>query len=399
MQLFTAREYLMMDVAAHHSMDHADWDDRLAWFKANEHQLEALYPSAKEPALYFAAVQAWRDVEAGKAIGYPISLDATASGLQFLSILAGDRNAAAITNVIDTGHRRDAYTIIYQLMCQRIGDRAKLERKPVKNALMTSLYGSRAVPRRVFGEGILLNTFYSTNTETIPHAWRLNQDFVHMWNPTASEYGWLMPDNFRVNAIIEDKIVERTHFMGRAIDVVRVVQGPTEQGRSIGPNMIHSIDGLVVREITRRCDYDPAKIARIRGYLAEPVRQSNTESRKSRKLLQLLKLAQHSGYLSARVLDYIDNTNAGLVDADQILTLIDSMPARPFKVLSTHDCFRVLPAYGNDIRKQYNLQLYLMAKSNMLNFLCSQLHGRHVNIPPVQTDFYESILEANYALS
>jgi hypothetical protein len=75
------------------------------------------------------------------------------------------------------------------------------------------------------------------------------------------------------------------------------------------------------------------------------------------------------------------------------------MPAKPFKVLSIHDAFRVHPLYGNDIRTQYNLQLYLIAKSKMLGYLLSQIVGKDIVIGKLDPTLADDILDTDYALS
>lgn len=77
---FTPRQYLQIDIANSYGLDKLDWSDRLSWFNDNEPHLEDLLNQADEPALYYAGVKAYRDVQAGKPIGYMISLDATSSG-------------------------------------------------------------------------------------------------------------------------------------------------------------------------------------------------------------------------------------------------------------------------------------------------------------------------------
>ena len=83
MDTFTPLEYLKIDIANSFGLDKLDWKDRLAWFDANEHQLHQMHKQAEEPAMFYAGMVAWHDVKHGDPIGYPISLDATASGLQF----------------------------------------------------------------------------------------------------------------------------------------------------------------------------------------------------------------------------------------------------------------------------------------------------------------------------
>jgi DNA-directed RNA polymerase len=137
MQTFTGREYLMIDIANSFGLDKLNWDDRLGWFEQNEDKLDSLIKLADEPALFFAGVQAWKKVKKGEPSGYPISLDATSSGIQILAALTGDRKAAQLCNVVNTGNREDAYKKIYEIMVNKIGDEAKIDRKETKKAIMT----------------------------------------------------------------------------------------------------------------------------------------------------------------------------------------------------------------------------------------------------------------------
>lgn len=134
-QTFTPKQYLKIDVANNFGLDKDKWDDRIAWFDANEAQLEQLTKQAAEPALYSAGVRAWRNVQKGLPNHYPISLDATSSGIQILSCLTGDRKAAELCNVVDTGERADAYTILYHVIAKKIGGAAKIDRKDTKRAI------------------------------------------------------------------------------------------------------------------------------------------------------------------------------------------------------------------------------------------------------------------------
>ncbi len=110
MQRFTGKQYLMIDIANSFGLEKAKWQERLDWFDQHKDHLNEMLPKAADPAMYFAGVQAWEAVKAGQPIGYPISLDATSSGLQILAALTGDRRAALICNVVNTGKQEDAYT-------------------------------------------------------------------------------------------------------------------------------------------------------------------------------------------------------------------------------------------------------------------------------------------------
>ena len=397
-QEFTGREYLKIDIANNMGLDKDKWDDRIAWFDANEAQLEQLTKQAAEPALYSAGVRAWRNVQKGLPNHYPISLDATSSGIQILSCLTGDRKAAELCNVVDTNERADAYTILYHVIAEKIGGAAKIDRKDTKRAIMTSFYGSTAVPKEVFGEGAQYDAFMSTMAEYAPAAWELNEAMLSLWDPKALSNDWVMPDNFHVHVKIMGQVTEYVQFLNKPHEVTYAVNMPIENGRSLGANMTHSIDGMIVREMGLRCNHDPRTVNYVLDVLANrpcaDLIQGNDKLVK-----ELWGHYKDCGFLSARILDYINKDNVHLVDKAVIYDLIATFPKKPFEVISVHDCFRCLPNYGNDLRRQYNILLASIAKSDLLSFLLSQITGRIVKIGKLDDKMYLDVLEANYALS
>jgi hypothetical protein len=400
MQTFTPREYLKIDVANSFGLDKLEWHQRIAWFDANEKHLDNLIPQAKEPALFYAGIKAWRDTLAGIPTGHMISLDATSSGLQLLAALTCDILAAQLCNVVDTGKREDAYTLIYQLMLAKLNDVSKISRDDTKQAIMTAFYSSKAVPKQVFGEGALLDIFYETLAENAPHAWELNEAMLAFWNPTALEHSWVLPDNFHCHIKVMNQVRETVHFLNEPFDVYFKVNAPTKEGRSLGANTIHSVDGMVVREMTRRCDYNPHRISKLKALLEEGGPFGFSQVTQDDKLVKTL--WEHyisTGYLSARILGHLKKGNAGYVDPQAILDLIASLPAKPFKLISIHDCFRCHPNYGDDLRRQYNLQLQLIAQSNLLENLISQIIGRQITVTKMEPLMPAYIGSTNYALS
>ena len=400
-QQFTGKQYLQMDIAAHFGLDKEDWDVRLAWFESHKHCLGMMMKQAEVPAQYFAAVAAWSEVAAGNPIGYAIALDATASGMQILACLTGDRRAAQLCNVVNVGRRVDAYTEVYKYMLAKVGQQGRVTREMVKSAVMTSLYNSEAIPKKVFGTGPLLTKFHETMEEECPAVWELNKYYKDMWDPRRETYSWVLPDNFHVHCKVVNHVQEQVLFLGQHFDVVTKVHAPTAEGRSLSANTTHSIDGMIVREIGRRCNYNAKKVADIKELLNDDNLwlDSADSDEDTKLLLALLERYQASGYLSARILDCIHNGNAHMVPWDAAMDLINSLPAKPFEVFSIHDCFRCLPTYGNDLRQQYRLQLHLIAKSNMLSDLLSQLMGHEVRVDKLDPTLADAILMSEYALS
>jgi hypothetical protein len=411
MQTFSAIDYLRIDVASNFGLDKLDWDDRITWFDQNEPECEQLLPAAEKPALYHAGISAYRSAARGEPSGYPISLDAASSGLQLLACLAGCEASARLCGVVPTGHREDAYTVIYQAMCAKLGNQAKIDRSQTKSAIMTSLYSSQAIPKQVFGEGDQLMVFYQTMEDLAPGAWALNFALQQLWQPYALSHDWVLPDNFHAHVKVTDQITRFVQFQNASHAVTLNVNRGTKEGRSLSPNIVHSTDALVVREMHRRCSFDPKLIERVTQLCRHPRRAAfignsewgtrKGETRETREHdVMLDKLWGHyleSGFLSARIFEYLDTRNIGMVDSEVIRDLVESLPKKPFPVISIHDCFRVHPNYGNDLRRQYNKILSEIAASDLLAFFASQVTGQRIQVTK-GADISKKILEANYTL-
>lgn len=412
MQTFTGLQYLAMDIASQFGLDKKDWNERLAWTAEHEDHLEDLLPQAETPALYYAAVQAYRATQRGEPTGYAISLDAASSGLQLLAVLIGCEASAKLCGVVSTGHREDAYTVIYRAMCDILnsGDLSEqagddvviaggITRADCKRAIMTSLYGSTAVPKEVFGEGEQLAVFLETMQKMAPGAWELNQALQALWQPGALSHDWVLPDNFHVHVPVMAPVEKTFQFLNRPVRITVKENQGTKESRSLGPNIVHSIDGMIVREIHARCDYDKDVIEKVYATLLQGPSKNRSMSRVMDVMVKTLWAHyKASGFLSARILQYLDRHNLYLIDnKSAIVDLVCSLPELPFKVMSIHDCFRVHPNYGNDIRKQYNQVLSEIAGSNLLSYIASQIVGYHLPANKIG-DLSSQILEADYAL-
>ena len=346
-QTFTGAQYLKIDIANNfgkdnqgRTLDKVTWNKRIEWFDTHQHELDNLLSKAEKPALFFAGVQAWKAYKAKEPSGYPISLDGCSSGLQILACLLGDRKAASLCNVVDTGKREDAYTLVYEWMLQRLGGQVHLNRDPVKQAIMTSLYGSKKVPEEVFGdtEG-LLDLFFEAMGTLAPGVWQLNTAFLGMWNPQALSYHWTMPDNFHVHTKVMGIVKEEVKYQEDFYDITHKENLPQKEGRSLGANITHSVDSYIVRELTRRCDYDKEQIMRVKVALCAA--EGGTPDMEDPDTQMVSTLWNHylkTGLLSARIFDHLNEDSVSVItDRAVVWKLIYSLPAKPFKVMSIHD--------------------------------------------------------------
>jgi hypothetical protein len=415
-QAFTGKQYLQIDIANSYGLDKKSWDERIAWFEANvlpvihdDPEIHKLMQKADQPALLFAGVESYRNMLAGKPDGYPINLDATSSGIQLLTVMASDRRSAMLCNVIDTGNRENAYMRLYNSMMERLAaqglvdeeNSGRLSADDCKQAIMTAFYSSKAEPKRIFGEGPVLDTFYETLAEEAPGAWEITEAMLAIWDDKAYENSWIMPDNFHVRVKVMDTVYDSVRFDGKPHEVSYSVNQPIQKGRSLGANMTHSVDGMISREITRRCTTDRTTISAL-AYAAFERNHPGLNRKQDDELLQLVYHYRESGFMSTRMFEYLDEHNGGILTLEEqavLKEIIDSMPPKPFNVLIVHDCFRVLPNHGNAIRKMYNRLLMEIARSNLLSFLMTQIVGRLITISKLDPDLHTEIMEANYALS
>lgn len=413
MQSFTSLEYLKIDIASNFGLGKENWDTRIAWFDENEEHL-AVIPTltasalkmhllmklAEEPALFYAGLQAYVKAKVGQDIGYPISLDATASGAQILSVLIGCKKSASLCNVVSTGNREDLYKNIFRTMRATLQEEAgNISKDDIKQAIMTSLYGSEKEPKNVFGEGAQLTCFYETMDKELPGIWALNSALLQLWQKTTYSHDWVLPDNFHSKNKVMGRRTEYAQFFNSPVEVVTAVNAPQEKGRSMGANITHSIDGMIVREMSRRCTYDGEKVKDLLFLLAAGSRAKPNRMRpQDDRLETILTHYARTGYLSARVIDLVDPINIGMIDPDALFGLLNTLPDKPFEVLTVHDCFRVHPNYGNDLRQQYAHILADISDSTILADIASQILQHEVHVEKGDLDPAD-VRSADYQLS
>lgn len=386
-------EYLQCEVACKHDkkFEKETWADRIAHFKTLNLDDPKITKGASNPIGLKAAILGYKEAAAGNPTGYMISLDACSSGLQILSLLVSCPTSFSLCG----GNAEmcvDSYTTIYEAM----NISGRLTRKAVKQAIMTSLYGSTATPEAVFGEYIEL--FYSTMEQMAPGAWDLNQGLQDLWTMfTASDYSWVLPDNF--HAYIETKKSELVpfSFLNTTYKMVKKIDGRPDFHKGLGPNVIHSVDGFIVREMFRRCSYDPKVIQRVKDLIM--LNASGTNGRSAKMVQTLWNHYKTTGFLSTRIFDYLHADTMGLVDPLIIADLVDTLPTKPFQMVSVHDCFRCHPNYGNDLRRQYQLILADLNDSTLLQSLCSQVAGKRVPVKKLGKLTRQTILDSNYMLA
>ena len=356
-------DWLKIDAVNHYGYDKVSFEDRIKFFDKGFD-----VSKADDPIQCVAALKAYEEAKKGKPIGWGVTLDATSSGLQILSAMCHDHKGAFLSN-ITSNERIDAYTSLYIGIKDKVPN---LERNDMKDAIMTSLYGSQAVPEKYFGNDV--GIFYEHMNNEIPDVWQLNLLFQSLWSPSRSHFYWIMPDGFEVYKPIERRVTKSFQFRDEYFEYCKYEQGTKKKGKSIGPDVIHSVDSFVVRELVRRCNYSQDVVHRVLDVLGGGSRYYGT-SRDADKAEQFVELYKATGILSYGVLDVINKNTVDMFSSKDITKMLKDMPTKAFPILPTHDSFKVHPNYVNDLRNQYKLIMHQIIESNLLEYFLIWLTG------------------------
>ena len=238
--------WLKIDIANHYGKDKLTFDERVKWFDDN-------YPFtgivADETQL---AVKAINMYEGGKHTH--IYLDATASFLQIYSILLGDKRSAELCNIASGENRADIYTMVANDM--------DLKRSDVKKPLMTMSYGKKPISDTE-------NMIFEKLQELAPGMIK-GMDSIYKSRPEKDYHNWTLPDGFKVHMLEFDDTKKRdfnTTISGKKYTFSYNVKPQRYKtgSRALAPNVIHSIDGYIVR---RMIDELPFKITTIHDSFA-----------------------------------------------------------------------------------------------------------------------------------
>ena len=323
--------------------------------------------------------------------------------------MAGCVRGADATGLVS--HKRaDAYTDVTREMNKILQLREMstivVPRKDVKRAMMTSVYGSTAVPKEVFGEGDLLDVFYSAVAVVAPAAFELMTALLHTWQPYALQHSWVMPDNHHVMIkVLEQKetrieVDELNH--ATFTTYVTINQG-TEKGVANVANVTHSVDAYVLRSVIRRASYDVKKVKEAYQLLNSSLSVDADATEPCDDALQtMLDIYKYSAMLDISIIDYINESNVHHVPLPMVIRLLavlTEMLARGSSpVVTVHDSFGSLPTHCNTVRYWYKEICGELAESNMLAFLVSQITGKCVTYVKKSNDLGNKIRNSSYGI-
>lgn len=412
MKKYSGFEWLLIDAATQFGLDKLTFEERIEWTKSNLNNLEGLTNDAETEPLYYKAVLAIRKAQQNIPTGHMVGVDACCSGAQIMSSLTGCTSGGTATGLVDPDRRADAYTDTTSVMNRILGGGINVSRKDAKRALMTSMYGSKATPKEIFGEDTpQLKAFYQAVTEVAPGAWALLHVLLNSWNPMTLVHRWKLPDGY--DAVVKVMVKQTARIEVDDLDHSSFTyefyenQG-TKTGLSNAANVIHSVDAYILREMHRRCNYNHDVITQAKEAIEVEMNKRNLGLTKQ-VLINLPNSIDYfktqydrSTHISSAVLPHINRVTVSYLSDVHLQGLYriacQMLGHKPFPLVTVHDEFKAHANNVNQVRFHYKEILAELAESNVLDDLLSQVYGQPVKFEKLSSDLATKIRNSNYAL-
>lgn len=396
---YTGVEYLMIDCANAFGLDKELFSTRIQWVRDNLEILETLIMQAEEPILFVKAISVIRLAQKGSPTGHLVELDATTSGIQIMSAVTGCLQGATWTNLVDVTKRYDCYTEIHTAMLVALdGIICEVERAQAKNAVMCAFYGSSAEPSKEFGEETdELAAFYQVCQTKLPGAWELRTDLIELWQSYALSHSFSLPDGFTA----EIKVIKET-LKGCEIDeldhhkfthLFKTNEG-SEKGVSLAANVIHGIDGYVVREVSRRCNYDEDELIQFLSSAELYIAMEGIDMDGDYSLDKPVSLRYVDTPVYELEVGY-------LVRMVKLITKV--LEYKSFEIICIHDAYKAHANNCNVLRYWYKELLAELAESDILSDMFSEITGEDEEYIPAKggiskTEMAKLIRASEYAI-
>jgi len=278
-----------IDIANHFVLDKQTFSARVQWVENNLVGLVTMSTDADSPIEFNTAVKALRIYEQSKLPAHMIYLDASNQALQLYAVLTADRKTASTCNLANGSIMADAYKLLANAMNNHMQLQC-FNRSNCKKALMTTMYGkqnafteilSSMFPRSQQPEEDFANQYqrdiiadkdnqamYPDNM-SMQNAFReamidiapkaiIAMDAIQSLNDeNIGTYYWTLPDGMKVRYDVKTDVdFEYLDYTKNGIKIevkgTREVYAPSKLNAGMAPNVIHSVDGYVAREIIRR---------------------------------------------------------------------------------------------------------------------------------------------------
>lgn len=403
MNKYSPLDYIKIDMANQFGHDKKSFPQRIAWVNSLKDP-KSKTAQAEKPAQYYAACLVLEDALAGAPTGHLVGLDACASGITILGILIGCHTTSA--NVGITGTKRmDMYAECTKAMNAILGGDLNIPRSEVKSSQMTHFYGSKAQPKKTFGDDTdELMAFYMAQETVAPGACVMMRELLDSWQPYALDHSHTLPDGFVSRVPVLEKFkakIEIDELDHASLTYIYEDNVGSERGLAVAANMTHAVDGFLVREVVRRCNYDREHLLNVLDIL-------NTHRGTMKQIgipaHPVQKAATNHQFLSLRGAEYITEntvTQFSISYRKELTSLIVDVLNKPsFPILTIHDEFKCHPNHVNDMRAVYQGILAELADSRVGEQIIQEVRNDpDYQLTKLSTNLGDEIMKGEYFLS
>jgi DNA-directed RNA polymerase len=341
-----------VDIANHFGLDKSSFADRVQWVKDNLDNLESFSSEADSQYEFNKAVKALRIYQQGKLPAHMVYLDASNQALQLYAVLTGDKKTASTCNLANGSIMADAYKLLAKAM-NKYMELNCFTRSICKKALMTTMYGkadaytemlSTMYPRSstpsidfeeeykrdvvidkestaVYPEHMSMQDAFNEAMKEIAPKAIVAMDAIQALNDEKiGTYYWELPDGFRVKYDVKVEVEINFYDVtkkGIQVEVtgMKEVYRPDKGNRGMAPNVIHSVDGYIARQLIKRMNAQGKFITTIHdAFACLPEDCDLMRSIYSDLLIELLE-----SDLLNNILTQIANTNIGIMKTGDLL--------------------------------------------------------------------------------
>lgn len=364
------------------------------------------------------------DIIAGKPTGYMAKIDAKQDGIVHQTMITRCAVSMATMGISDNSNK-DLY-IQFKDCAPK-----KWTRKQIKKVVIPRFYGSEGGIEKKLGKE-KAQKFFKKYAELLPKPDQMRQAFLDCWDSKATQYNWCTPDHCEVRIMIpevfstkvlsEDGWVnarnenaESTLIEWKNSKGVRKscycyypkagprVAGEDDETRSLGANLIQSMDAYDMREATLRCTYANTYRAKFATLKPGKTIVGCSDMAEEQLVANLYKCWLDTGICSLRVLSVI--SNGVVVPADYysaIAETVTHLPNHEFRVVSVHDEFMIHLNYIDEFKQVFNYLKLEEYKGHLMDYWSKLFnwdkYGLHIDVDDINPEIVQAIIHSDYLL-
>ena len=276
--------WLKIDMANTFGLDKLSHDEQVVWADGMiaevfgdykiQNGVHEYISQAESPFEFRQTLENYEMYINDKPVNGLMYVDCSNQALQVYAFLTGDLKTAQVSNMAGESKRTDGYQMLADRQNSHFTEEV-VTRAMAKKPMMTTLYGkqnawdsmldelSKKLDTDVYSDEFqeqMSKIFDESMLEIAPNAMKSMAQIQALNDEKIGTYYWTLPDGFKVKYDVKSKTrvnVERTTKSGLNISIEDEVEEykPSKYNAGMAPNVIHSVDGYIVRELIRRSDY------------------------------------------------------------------------------------------------------------------------------------------------